>query len=71
MRQATFGATAGLLVLHSLLPAPALALDAAQMLSRVTPSVYTVATLNAQRVPLATGSAWSPAPASWSRPAMC
>lgn len=44
-------------MLHSLLPAPALALDAAQMLSRVTPSVYTVATLNAQHVPLATGSA--------------
>lgn len=57
MRNTTFAAATGLLAVYALSPASALALDASQMLAKVSPSVYTVMTLGPQRAPLATGSA--------------
>lgn len=60
MRTTPSGKTARLLTpfaLFTLAPVPALALDAAQMLAKVTPSVFVVSAFNAQRAPLAAGSA--------------
>lgn len=57
MNKTTLKAAAGLFTLHSLVPASALALDAGQLLAKVSPSVFTVATLGPQRAPLSTGSA--------------
>lgn len=57
MRNNALSACAGLLALQALLPSPALALDSVQLLAKVSPSLYTVATFGPQRAPLATGSA--------------
>lgn len=57
MRNPYLSASVGMIALHGLLASPAFALDTAQMLAKVSPSVYTVATYGPQRAPLSTGSA--------------
>ncbi|GJG96013.1 serine protease [Cupriavidus pauculus] len=57
MRNPYLSASVGLIALNVLLASPAFALDTAQMLAKVSPSVYTVATYGPQRAPLSTGSA--------------
>ncbi|SDP74161.1 Trypsin-like peptidase domain-containing protein [Ralstonia sp. 25mfcol4.1] len=57
MRNTAPRVTTGLLALYALLPSSAFALDSAQMLAKISPSVYAVATFGPQRAPLSTGSA--------------
>ena len=58
-------------VFLALAAANASALDAAQLLTKLTPSIYAVRAMGANNAPLASGSAVVIGPGNWSRLATC